>query len=334
MTLQYIPIETLEQSMNIVAVYQMLNYQIRAKKDGGQFVSMLLSDSSGRIQAMLWDNIEGFVAGKYADNDFLEVSGSVQSYNNQLQLRATRVRKVPLAEVEVSRFLQCSPRDQAEMIAELKKRVESIEDEDYRSVVASVFSNKELAREFSRGAAAVMMHHAYIHGLLEHTLSVAATAMRIAEGYPRLDKSLLLAAALLHDIGKTMEYCSDYKIELTDAGRLIGHISAGSIIVEKHCSRFPDMPATKKMLLLHCILSHHGEYEFGSPKRPKIPEALVLHIADLIDSQLAGYYEKADDVAQKGTGKWEQMFMFQRQMFLREDLPVEGADLIEKFTQE
>ena len=328
MPVQYIPIDELEPSMLVESVYQLMNHQVRPKKDGGQFVSMLLRDATGRIQAMLWDNIDGFLNGKYADNDFLEITGAVQTYNGQLQMRVTRVRKVSESEVDLSKFLPTSSRDLNEMRLELKDCLVSIEDDDYRNVVSSVFSNPDFLERFERSAAGAMMHHAYIHGLLEHTLAVARISMHLAGEYPQLDKSLLMASALLHDAGKVMEYVSDRKIAITDAGRLLGHISLGNAMIEMHCARFPDMSPEKKVMLQHCILSHHGEYEYGSPKRPKLPEALVLHTADLIDSQLCAVFDAAKS-ASKGVNKWEQLPMFQRLMFLRPDLPMEGADVMD-----
>ena len=328
MAIQYIPIDELEASMPLEAVYQLANFQVRPKKDGGQFVSMLLRDATGRIQWMLWDNIDGFLNGKYAENDFLEVMGSVQLYKEQMQLRVTRVRKVNENEVDLSKFLPTSPRDFNEMRAELRACIVGIEDEDYRNVVSSVFSNGDYMSRFERCAAGAFMHHAYIGGLMEHTLSVARVAMNIATEYPQINSSLLMAAALLHDAGKVMEYASDRKIAITDAGRLLGHISIGNALIEKHCSNFPNMSGDKKVMLQHCILSHHGEYEYGSPKRPKLPEALVLHVSDLIDSQLCAVFDAAK-AASRGTNKWEMLPMFQRYMYLRPDLPIENADMMD-----
>ncbi len=334
MPVQYTPIESLEPSQNVQAVYQLMNFQVRPKKDGGQFVSMLLRDSTGRISGMLWDNIEGFQTGKYADNDYLEVTGSAQLYKEQLQLRVTRVRKVSESEVDSSRFLPVSPRDLTQMREEFKQRVAEIADTDYRQIVESVFGNKEYMDSFEKSAAGVMMHHAYIHGLLEHTLGVASVALKIADNYPQVDRSLLLAAALLHDVGKVLEYSSDRSIVITDAGRLLGHISMGNALIEKHCTHFPDIPADKKVLLQHCLLSHHGEFEFGSPKRPKLPEALILHVADLIDAQLTAYYTLANSSG-KGRAKWSTMAMlpmFDHPMFFMGDEDsIEGADQLSRF---
>lgn len=327
MPVSHIPIDELESAMNLDSVYQMINFQVRSKKDGGQYVSMLLRDATGRIPAMLWDNFDGFLNGKYADNDFLEVGGSVQTYNGQLQLRATRVRKISESELDLTKFLPASVRSMVEMRSELKQFIDSIEDTDYRAVVASVFGNGEFIRRFELAAAGAMMHHAYLHGLLEHTLSVARTALDIAKNYPMVNRSLLLAAALLHDCGKVMEYSCEGKIAITDAGRLLGHISVGNALIEAHCAKIAEFPADKKVYLQHCILSHHGEYEYGSPKRPKLPEALVLHSADLIDSQLGALVD-ARKAGAKGSNKWEQLFMFGRYMYLRPDMPLDGAGIM------
>ncbi|MCX7717082.1 MAG: HD domain-containing protein [Candidatus Sumerlaeaceae bacterium] len=327
MTLKYVPISELQSGTRILAVYLLQNPQVRNKKDGGSFASMILRDATGRIPCVMWDGFDGLSTGQIKENDFVEISGEVVTYNGQMQIKAGRIRKVRDEDVDETRFLPVSPVPVADMERDLAALIAQITDPDLSRLVKAIFSNEELMSRFRRAPSAVSMHQAYLGGLLEHTLCVVKNALKIADNYPQANRSLLIAAGLLHDLGKTMEFVYDKKIAYSDVGRLLGHISMGNALVEVQCSKMPGFPPAKKVLVQHIILSHHGMLEFGSPKRPKTLEAIILHHADLIDAQISNYQEAVANAARTGN-RWEYSAMFERYLMLAEGDDVEGSDLM------
>ena len=329
MTLKYVPVSELQSGTRIVAVYLLQNLQVRNKKDGGSFATMMLRDATGRVPAVMWDGFDGLTTGQIRENDFVEISGEVLTYNGQLQIKAGRIRKVRDEDVDESHFLPVSPVPVADMERDLADLIAQITDPDLSRLVKDIFSNEELMSRFRRAPSAVSMHQAYLGGLLEHTLCVVKNALKIADNYPQANRSLLIAAGLLHDLGKTMEFVYDKKIAYSDVGRLLGHISMGNALVEVQCSKIPGFPLAKKVLVQHIILSHHGMLEFGSPKRPKTLEAIILHHADLIDAQISNYQEAYANAMRMGS-RWEYSAMFERYLMLAKGDDVEGSDLMRR----
>lgn len=330
MARKYVCIADLKSGIRIDACYLLQNYQLRPKKDGTNFVTMVLRDASGKITGIMWDNFEAITGGSISENDFVDISGDVLTYNNQLQLKVNKIVKVKDCDVDASFFLPVSPVPIAQLEAELKSAIAAITDPDYRIIIDRIFGSSVFMDRFRRAPSAVSMHQAYIGGLFEHTMCVVRNALRMAENYDQANKSLLITAALLHDIGKTVELVYDKKIAYSDVGRLLGHISIGNSIVEVECSRIPDYPLSKKVLLQHVLLSHHGQLEYGSPKRPKTLEALIVHHADLLDAQLSNYMEYASTARKTGT-RWEYSSMFER--YIYGILPdVEGCELMREIT--
>ena len=318
------PIATLEPGTKIESCYLMQNFQIRPKKDGSNFVTMLLRDATGKVTAVMWEGFDALTGGLIHDNDFVEVVADVLLFNGQLQLKVNRVRKVADDQVDPSLFLPVSPLKQEELEVEFDRIVGLIDDPDFRALIDAVFGAPGMRERFFRAPSAVSMHHAYLRGLAEHTVSVVRNALNMASNYPGANRQLLITAGLLHDIGKVMEFNYDRKIAYTDVGRLLGHISMGNSFVELHCSRIAGFPASKKALLQHAILSHHGVLEFGSPKRPKTVDAVILHHADLLDAEMSNIREATD----ASNGRWEFSNMFDRFVLLRPDNEIENADLL------
>ncbi len=327
-SLQYQPIASLKPGTRIEnTVFLMANWQLRPKRDGGQFVSMQLRDASGKITGVMWDSFEPLTDGGVGENDFVQVTAEVLTYQGQLQMRIQRISRVDESAVDSKHFLPVSPVSAEEMDRQFAQFVGQITDSDYRALVDSIFSTPALMDRFRRAPSAVSMHQAYLGGLMEHTFCVLRNALKIADNYPTANRSLLICAGLLHDVGKTMEFTFDKKIAYSDAGRLLGHISMGNALVEVHCSRIPGFPLAKKVLVQHIILSHHGYYEFGSPKRPKTLEALIMHHADIVDAQLSNYVEFAEK-AENGGARWEYSAMFERYIFAPTEGEVKGSELM------
>lgn len=333
MSRKYIRIADLKSGTKVEAVFLLHNFQQRPKKDGNNFVTMALKDASGKITGVMWDNFTGLSSGSIKENDFVEVSGEVLTYNNQLQFKVSKLVKVPDSEVDAAFFLPVCPIPIAELEKELHARVEEIADADFKTLVKSVFEQPGFMERFRRAPSAVSMHQAYLGGLLEHTLCVVRNALKMADNYPQANRSMLIAGGLLHDIGKIVEFTYEKKIAYSDAGRLLGHISIGNAMVECHCGRQEDFPMAKKVLLQHMILSHHGLMEYGSPKCPATLEALILHHADLLDAQLSNFLEFAQNAARTGT-RWEYSNMFERHMFGAPEVLEENCELMRDAAQE
>jgi 3'-5' exoribonuclease len=317
----------------VEAVFLLHNCQQRPKKDGTNFMTMALKDASGKITGVMWDNFAGLSSGAIKENDFVEVTGEVLTYNNQLQFKVSKVTKVPDNEVDSAFFLPMCPIPIPELEKELNARIAEIADADYKALVKSVFDQPAFMERFRRAPSAVSMHQAYLGGLMEHTLCVVRNALKMADNYPQANRSMLIAGGLLHDIGKIVEFSYDKKIAYSDAGRLLGHISIGNAMVECHCARMEDFPSAKKVLLQHMILSHHGLMEYGSPKCPATLEALILHHADLLDAQLSNFMEFATNAARTGT-RWEYSNMFERHMFGGSDILDDNCDLMREVAHE
>lgn len=314
MTKNYIKISDLIPGTKVEAVYLLVNAQNRPKKDGSSFVTVALRDSTGKISGVMWDNFAPLVNGTIKENDFVEVSGEVLVYNNQLQFRINKIIKVDDCDVDSTFFLPTTSRCVDEMETEFYELIEQIQDADLKFLVQAVFDRPGFMDKFKVAPSAVSMHQAYLGGLLEHTICVVKNALKISDNYPTANKCLLICGGLLHDIGKVIEFTYDKKLAYSDVGRLIGHISIGTSIVEAVLACKSDFPMGKKILVQHMILSHHGFLEYGSPRRPATLEALILHQADLIDAQLSNFVEYTETCSKNGV-RWEYSNMFDRQMF-------------------
>ncbi|WP_052571498.1 3'-5' exoribonuclease YhaM family protein [Geothrix fermentans] len=277
-------------------------YKVSAK--GSEYLELKLSDASGDLKAFLWDvrAIEGDLDAVRADA-FLWVKGSVTSYNGRLQMKLDKVRFAADAEVgDLSRFFPVSVRPVAEMLAELDGLVASVEDPWIRRLLESLFlEDADLRAAFAQAPAAKSMHHVYLGGLLEHTLSVAGMADRACGHYGDLNRDLVLAGVFLHDVGKTAELSYQRSFGYTDAGNLLGHIALEADRVNRAVGKIPGFPEELRLQILHIVLSHHGRLEFGSPVLPKTPEALLVHYLDDLDGKLEVMFRAVKDESDSGS---------------------------------
>ncbi len=253
---------------------------------GKPYLMLTLMDRTGEIEARLWENADVYREA-CAPGSLVQVSGQAQSYRNVLQLRVNSVAPVQRESVAGELFLQGSAKDISRMATEITGLARSTKDPFCRKLLLALFDDPAFFSEFTRAPAAKSMHHAYLGGLLEHTLAVAELADRVAALYPTLDRDLLLTGALLHDIGKTRELAFDaYPFEYTDRGRLSGHLILGVEMMRDAVRDIDSFPEDLAGRLEHLILSHHGRYEFGSPTLPMISEAFVLNFLDDLDAKL------------------------------------------------
>lgn len=274
----------LAPGQSVLGVFLVQSKDVRQKKTGEPYLSLVLMDRSGDVEAKMWDNVAG-VMDTFDRDDFVRVRGQTLLYQGRTQLTVQSLQRVSGDEVDISDFLPVSRRDPEQMWRELNQILACIADPHLKALLRGIFEDREIAEAFRRAPAAKGIHHAWIGGLLEHVLSMCALARFLASHYPGVDLDLLLAGVLLHDIGKIRELDYSRSFSYTAEGGLIGHIQIGLRIVADHLP--PDFPPKLRNLLEHLILSHHGQLEYGSPKLPSFPEAMLLHLIDLTDSKMA-----------------------------------------------
>jgi 3'-5' exoribonuclease len=271
------------------AVYLLSGKENRTTKAGKPYFRLRLSDRTGTVDCMVWDTDVMDAAAK--QGDLVLVTGRVSEYQGRPQLEATRVTPSPPGSADPRDFLPATYRDVDELKGFLRFHIDSVHDCDYAALLELIFGDDRFFEVFATAPAAKVYHHAYLGGLLEHTVAVAEMCDFVGQQYGRVDRDLLLTAAILHDVGKTRELSFDTAIDFTDAGRFLGHVIQGVTLITEKTSRLSSFPEHKLQLLLHCVVSHHGELEWGSPKRPKTIEALVLHHVDNLDAKVKGFLE-------------------------------------------
>jgi len=256
-------------------------------KNGKPYLSLKLMDRSGEIEGRVWDRVDEFTP-LFERNDFILAAGKASVYLGKMQLVVQELSRIEEGQVELADFLPVSARPVGEMVAELRTLVAGFSDSFLRQLMDAFLADEKWLAAYSRAPAAKAMHHVYLGGLLEHSLAVAALADDICRRYPGLHRDLLMTGALLHDVGKVSELRFERSFEYSDAGKLLGHIVIGVEMVEEKLRTIPGFPMELAILLKHLLLSHHGQYEYGSPKRPKTLEAVVLNFIDDLDSKING----------------------------------------------
>jgi 3'-5' exoribonuclease len=273
-----------EQS--ITSFFLVHEKEVRNTREGRAYLRMELGDRSGTIEARMWDQFE-VIARDINRDDFVKVQARVEVYKNRPQLAIVQVRVAKPEEIDLADYLPHTKQDVEKMWAELHGYAESIGNPWLKKLVAQMLAQPELARCYKRAPAAKVMHHAYLGGLLEHVVSICGMAKQAAAHYAELDLDLLLTAAILHDVGKLDELCYERAIGYTTPGQLLGHIVMELETVTRAIDKIEGFPPPLKTVVQHLLISHHGQYEFGSPKLPMIREAMVFHYLDDLDSKLA-----------------------------------------------
>jgi 3'-5' exoribonuclease len=282
-------VSELTAGATIESVYSLSSKETRTTKAGKPYFKLRLSDRTGNVDCMVWDTEVMDPASK--QGDLVLVIGRVSEYQGRPQLEATKVTGAPPGLANPRDFLPSTYRDVEELKGFLRFHIESVRDPDYAAMLELILGDPEFFEVFATAPAAKVYHHAYLGGLLEHTVAVAEMCDFVGQQYGRIDRDLLLTAALLHDVGKTRELSFDTTIDFTDAGRFLGHVIQGVTFLTEKAAKLPTFPEGKLQQLLHCVVSHHGELEWGSPKRPKTIEALILHHVDNLDAKVKGFLE-------------------------------------------
>jgi 3'-5' exoribonuclease len=278
-------VSQLEPNQLVQGVFLVQQKEVRQKKTGEPYLSLVLSDRTGDLEAKMWDNAQEAM-GMFERDGFVRVKGMLQTFQNRLQLTIHRIQPVPESEIDIADYLPASKRDRNEMFAELRSWIASMTDPHLKALLETIFADEAVALAYRTAPAAKSVHHAWIGGLIEHVLSLCNLAKFTAAHYPDVDFDLLLTGVLLHDIGKIAELNYARSFGYSTEGQLIGHITLGIRMVEDAIRKVPGFPPALQDLVVHMILSHHGALEFGSPKLPMFLEAMLLHQLDNLDSKM------------------------------------------------
>ena len=286
----------------ISSIYLCKDKRTLQTKAGKNYYSMQLHDKTGAIDGKVWDLSSGIE--HFESMDYIQVDAQVTSFQGTLQLNIRRVRKAAEGEYDPTDYMPCSKRNLDEMYAELTAMIDTVKESHLHGLLQMVFTQDEdFVKDFKIHSAAKTMHHNFAGGLLEHSLSVARLCDFFAKQYPVINRDLLITAALCHDIGQMTEISEFLENDYTDEGQLIGHIVQGVIMLDEKMRQIEGFPVKLGNELKHCILAHHGELEYGSPKKPALIEAVALAFADNTDAKLEGFIEMLDGNTDKN-GEW------------------------------
>jgi 3'-5' exoribonuclease len=288
MPTRQIPVTTLEEGMYCDSVYFVRRRQIATARTGRTYINLILSDKTGEVTARVFNNVETYT-NAFFEGDFIYVQARVQIYEGKMQLLVDTLERVPPADVDPSDFLPSMRHDADVLIGHLRGILETIANEKIRALCLCALDDAEIGPLIKRAPAARTMHHPYIGGLLEHTLSVIMLLDAVCAHYRNVDRDIALAGGLFHDIGKVKELEYDRAIVYSDHGRLIPHLVIGVQIVDRLCASIGDFPEDAKRHIQHIILSHHGTREFGSPVLPSTVEATIVNHVDDMDAKVFAY---------------------------------------------
>jgi 3'-5' exoribonuclease len=287
------------------SVYLVLSKQHRTTRTAKPYISLILGDNSGQIEARVWDPLDTRIAPDFAKGDVVKVRSSASKFEGVLQLKIDLLKKLAPTDYDRADLLPATIYNVDELWRKLEAAVASFTDKDLKRLIEAVLADPAVRESFREAPAAKQLHHAWLGGLLEHVVSLIGLADRVVPHYPILMRDLVLTGVILHDIGKIQELSWKTGFEYTLEGTLLGHIQIGAAQVEKTIDSLPDFPPRLKTLVLHMILSHHGKLEFGSPKLPMIPEALMLNFLDDIDAKMQTVASEFQKAERQGKGPGE-----------------------------
>src|SRR5436305_4925859 len=295
---------SLQENKIITTTFVVVSKQVKPKKSGEPYLALILGDRSGQIEAKMWDNVEEFI-DVFEQDDFLKVKGLVNKYKNRFQLTIHKLRRMQDGEVDFSDYLPKTTKNIDELWSTLTGFIATFENIHLKSLVEMFLADPEIAERYRIAPAAKTLHHAYIGGLLDHVVSLFRSCDLLARNYPQINRDLLLTGAFLHDIGKIHELTYNRSFSYSTRGQLLGHMVIELEMLQGKLAQLPDFPPDLKTLLEHLIISHHGQYDFGSPKLPMFPEALMLHYLDYLDSKMEAmrtHFERAAELDGGWTG--------------------------------
>jgi len=273
------------ENQAIVAFFAVTTKQLRSRKDGGQYLAVTLGDRTGQIESRMWDNFAEIAAG-FEQGDVVKVRAEVCRFNGRFQLNLEKLRRATPDEFEMADYVPHTRKDVEELWSTLIRSVDGFSNPWLQALVRSFLEDPAIASAFREAPAAKSLHHAWMGGLLEHVVSLMGIAELAAQHYPEINRDLLLTGVIFHDIGKLQELRWGMTFDYTLEGQLVGHIAIAIGMIEKKLAAMPEFPPELRILVEHLVLSHHGRLEFGSPKLPMIPEAVLLHYLDDLDAKM------------------------------------------------
>ena len=274
-----------QENKIITSTFVCISKQVKPKKTGEPYLALTLGDRSGQIEAKMWDNVEEAIDG-FEQDDFVKVKGLLNKYKNRFQITIHKLRKLGESEVDFADYLPKTTKDIGELWKTLAGFVGTFENLYLKRLVELFMADPEIAEAYRNAPAAKTLHHAYIGGLLDHVVSLFRSCDLMCRNYPQINRDLLLTGAFFHDIGKIHELTYNRSFSYTTRGQLLGHMIIELEMLQEKLEQIPGFPDELKTLVEHLIISHHGQYEFGSPKLPMFPEALMLHYLDDLDSKM------------------------------------------------
>lgn len=279
-------IDTLREGETICGVYLCKGRRTAETRNGKPYENLILQDKTGTLDGKVWEPNSGGIA-EYEEMDFIEVYGEITSYNKALQMNIKRIRKAQAGEYRPQDYMPASEKNPDDMYRDLMSYAKQVKNPYLRRLIGYYFEDdEEFVRVFKGHSAAKSVHHGFAGGLLEHTLSLVRFCEYMAGAYPIINRDLLYTAAMFHDIGKIKELSPFPKNDYTDDGQLLGHIVIGVEMISEGVRHIPDFPPKLASELKHCVIGHHGELAYGSPKKPALAEALALNFADCADSKM------------------------------------------------
>src|SRR6201993_768403 len=274
-----------QENKVITPTFVVVSKQVKPKKSGEPYLALTLGDRTGQIEAKMWDNVEEAI-DVFEQDDFIKIKGLLNKYKNRFQITIHKLRKLGDAEVDFSDYLPKTTKDIGELWQTLAGFVATFQNPHLKALVEAFMSDPDIAEAYRSAPAAKTLHHAYIGGLLDHVVSLFRSCDLICRNYPQVNRDLVLAGAFLHDIGKIHELTYNRSFSYTTRGQLLGHMVIELEMLQAKLALLPGFPGELKTLIEHLIISHHGQYDFGSPKLPMFPEALMLHYLDDLDSKM------------------------------------------------
>lgn len=309
-------IDMIKPGQRVDDVFAAGDKQLGHKKDGDAYLTLTLSDRSGHIKGVIWDNVE-VMNRNFRTADYVAVKGSAVEYRGALQLVVQDLKRVDPAAINATDFLPATGRNVDQMLDQLIQICNSVENAHLSKLLSAFFQDKDFTDRFKTAPAAKRMHHAYLGGLLEHTLSIALLIQAIAGHYRGIDKDLLLAGGILHDIGKIHEFSYETRIDYSDEGRLLNHIVIGIEMLKDKIAGIENFPSDLALVLKHMIVSHHGTRDFGSPEPPKTLEAVILNYLDELDAKVTAIRSFME--AEDPEGSWTSYHRVLERFFFRGD---------------
>jgi 3'-5' exoribonuclease len=289
------------ENKSIDSYFVLSSIQTRERKQGGAYLAAVLTDKTGSFDARMWEDFAESLSGCTAGS-YVKVRGLISNYQGKFQITLQKMRNAAESEVDASDFLAVTTKDVDAMWKELRAHVAGFTNKDMKRLVLSFLDDEEIATAYKKAPAAKLLHHAWIGGLLEHVVGLLAVIKVVGPCYPDANQDLIMTGAILHDIGKTRELAWKTSFRYTLEGQLIGHISIAMGMLREKIQTLPDFPDKVRILVEHMILSHHGQYDFGSPKLPMLPEAMIFHMIDDLEAKMQAVRTEFELQVRNGAG--------------------------------